>query len=219
CARRRSDLPEARPRQGTVSEPRRSAPQRNRGRNLPGKHSWDSINGVRVPTQPAPSSRRASAARGRMLPVELGSQIMGPIPASVAGFIADGRVGRLATAGATGQPHVVPICYAFDGASLFSAIDAKPKTSGPQGLKRIRNIRENPKVSVVIDRYDEDWSRLRYVIIQGQAELLTEGGDFSRGVDLLLAKYPQYRGMGLNREAGLMIKVEPARVTAWHYSS
>lgn len=144
---------------------------------------------------------------------------MSTIPASVAGFIAEGRVGRLATADASGQPLVVPICYAFDGESLFSAIDAKPKTRGPQGLKRIRNIRENPRVSVVIDRYDEEWTRLRYVIIQGQAEILTDGGDFSRGADLLLAKYPQYRSMGLNREAGLMIKVEPARVTTWQYSN
>jgi PPOX class probable F420-dependent enzyme len=144
---------------------------------------------------------------------------MDAIPASVAGFIAEGRVGRLATADASGQPLVVPICYAFDGASLFSAIDAKPKRPGSQGLRRIRNIRENPRVSVVIDRYDEDWTRLRYVIIQGQAEILTDGGDFSRGVDLLLAKYPQYRSMGLKREAGLMIKVEPARVTEWQYSS
>jgi PPOX class probable F420-dependent enzyme len=144
---------------------------------------------------------------------------MDTIPASVAGFIAEGRVGRLATADVSGQPLVVPICYAFDGASLFSAIDAKPKTPGPKGLKRIRNIRANPRVSVVIDRYDEDWTRLRYVIIQGRAEILTDGGDFSRGVDLLLAKYPQYRSMGLNRDAGLMIKVEPARVTAWQYSS
>jgi len=143
---------------------------------------------------------------------------MHAISSSAAGFIAEGRVGRLATADASGQPLVVPICYAFDGASLFSAIDAKPKAPGPRGLERIRNIRGNPRVSVVIDHYDEDWMRLRYVIIQGRAEILTGGGDFSRGVDLLLAKYPQYRGMGLNRDAGLMIKVEPARVTEWQYS-
>lgn len=138
---------------------------------------------------------------------------------SVAGFIAEGRVGRLGTADASGQPLVVPICYAFDGESLFSAIDAKPKTLGPRGLRRIRNLRENPKVSVVIDRYVEDWTQLRYVIIQGRAELLTEGGDFARGVDLLLAKYPQYRNMGLNRDSGLMIKVKPDRVTQWQYSN
>jgi PPOX class probable F420-dependent enzyme len=144
---------------------------------------------------------------------------MDAISPSVAGFIAEGRVGRLGTADATGQPLVVPICYAFDGESLFSAIDAKPKTPGPRGLKRIRNLRENPKVSVVIDRYDDDWTRLRYVIIQGRAQLLTDGGDFSRGIDLLLAKYPQYRDMGLSRDSGLMIKVKPDRVTQWQYSN
>lgn len=144
---------------------------------------------------------------------------MDAIPASVAGFIAEGRVGRLGTADTSGQPLVVPICYAFDGESLFSAIDAKPKARSPHGLKRIRNIRDNPKVSVVIDRYDEDWTKLRYVIIQGRARILTDGGDFSRGVDLLLAKYPQYRAMGLSREAGLMIRIDPARVTQWQYSS
>jgi PPOX class probable F420-dependent enzyme len=82
-------------------------------------------------------------------------------------------------------------------------------------LKRIRNIRENAKVSVVIDRYDEDWSELRYVIIQGEARLLTGGDEFARGADLLLAKYPQYRAMGLGRDEGLMIVVEPSKVTHW----
>jgi len=144
---------------------------------------------------------------------------MDAIPASVAGFIAEGRIGRLGTADLSGQPLVVPICYAWDGAALYSAIDAKPKTPAPLGLKRIRNIRENAKVSVVIDRYDEDWQSLRYVIIQGEARVITEGGDFSHGVDLLLAKYPQYRRMGLDRDAGVMIKVEPARVIRWQYSN
>ena len=144
---------------------------------------------------------------------------MEAIPASVAGFISEGRVGRLGTADAAGQPLVVPICYAFDGRSLFSAIDAKPKASGPRALKRIRNIRENAKVSVVIDHYDEDWSTLRYVIIQGRARILTDGSDFARGADLLLAKYPQYRVMGLDRESGLMIKVDSDRVTQWRYAS
>jgi PPOX class probable F420-dependent enzyme len=142
---------------------------------------------------------------------------MSGIPAAVAGFISEGRVGRLGTADRAGQPLVVPICYAFDGESLFSAIDAKPKSRDGGSLKRVRNIRENAKVSVVIDHYDEDWARLRYVIIQGEARLLTDGVDFSRGAELLLAKYPQYRAMGLSRETGLMIKVTPARVTQWQF--
>lgn len=144
---------------------------------------------------------------------------MSSIPAAVAGFISEGRVGRLGTADRTGQPLVVPICYAFDGRVLFSAIDAKPKAQSAGALKRIRNIRENAKVSVVIDRYDEDWTRLRYVIIQGEARLLTGGSDFSRGADLLIAKYPQYRAMRLARDTGLMIKVEPAKVTHWQFQA
>jgi PPOX class probable F420-dependent enzyme len=142
---------------------------------------------------------------------------MSSIPAAVAGFISEGRVGRLGTADRTGQPLVVPICYAFDGRALFSAIDTKPKAERGDKLKRVRNIRENAKVSVVIDRYEEDWTRLCYVIIQGEARLLTGGSDFARGADLLIAKYPQYQAMGLDRDAGLMIKVEPAKVTHWQF--
>jgi PPOX class probable F420-dependent enzyme len=143
---------------------------------------------------------------------------MSGIPATVAGFIAEARVGHLGTADAAGQPLVVPICYAFDGESLFSAIDAKPKRSGA-ALKRIRNIRDNAKVSVVIDHYEEDWRRLRYVIIQGEAELLTEGLEYSRAVDLLRAKYPQYSTLALDRDAGLMIRVKAAAVTQWQFES
>jgi PPOX class probable F420-dependent enzyme len=142
-----------------------------------------------------------------------------PLPPPVAGFITSARVGRLATADADGQPMVVPICYAFDGAALYSAVDAKPKQSPPEDLKRIRNLRENPRVSIVIDEYEEDWTKLRYVIIQGRAELLTDGPQFSHGVDLLTAKYAQYRTLGLPRERGLMIRVTPSRVSAWQYSS
>ena len=134
-------------------------------------------------------------------------------------FIAGSRVGRLATAGRSGQPLVVPICYAFDGRRLFSAIDAKPKRRPDRELARVRNIRENPKVSVVIDRYEEDWARLRYVVIQGLADLLTEGGEFATGADLLLAKYPQYRAMGLSRERGTMIRITPEKVIQWRYAS
>jgi PPOX class probable F420-dependent enzyme len=142
---------------------------------------------------------------------------MSVLPAEVSDFIASARVGRLATADGSGQPLVVPICYAWDGEALVSAIDAKPKRAGE--LARVRNIRDNPKVSVVIDHYDEDWRRLRWVIIQGIAEVLTAGRDFAKAVDLLVAKYPQYVGMGLSREQGTMIKVRPGKVLQWRYAS
>ena len=134
---------------------------------------------------------------------------------------ANARVARLATVDAHNRPHLVPVCFAVDETTgtVYSAVDAKPKKSPPEGLKRIRNLRENPRVSIVIDEYQEDWTKLRYVIIQGRADLLTDGPQFAHGVDLLVAKYSQYRALGLARERGLMIRVTPSRVSAWQYSS
>ena len=142
---------------------------------------------------------------------------MSVLPPDVSAFIAGARVGRLATADRTGQPLVVPICYAWDGEALVTAIDAKPKRAGD--LKRVRNIRENPKVSVVIDHYDEDWRRLRWVIIQGLAELITAGRDLAAGVDLLLSKYPQYRDLELSCERGTVIRIKPGKVLQWRFAS
>ena len=130
-------------------------------------------------------------------------------------FLRAGRVARLGTADAAGQPLVVPICYAFDGRHCYSAIDAKPKRQVPGLLKRIANIRENARVSVLVDHYDEEWSQLRYVILQGQAALLSEGAEFTYAVDLLLEKYAQYRAMKLDRRSGLVIKITPERVIHW----
>ncbi|MFQ5898838.1 MAG: TIGR03668 family PPOX class F420-dependent oxidoreductase [Candidatus Methylomirabilia bacterium] len=137
------------------------------------------------------------------------------VPSSVEEFLLTERVARLATADTTGRPLVVPVCYAFDGRHCYSALDAKPKRNPADQLKRVRNIRENPRVCLVVDHYDEDWNRLRYVILHGCAELLTGGPEFSRAVDLLLGKYPQYRVMGLDRGSGLVIKITPERVVQW----
>jgi PPOX class probable F420-dependent enzyme len=137
---------------------------------------------------------------------------------AVADFIGAARVGRLGTVDTGGQPLVVPICYAFDGRALFSAIDAKPKRAAGRDLKRVRNIAGNPRVSIAIDHYEEDWSRLRYVIILGLAELLESGQEYVRGVDLLLAKYPQYRALTLDPQGGLMIKVTPRSILSWSLS-
>src|SRR4030095_16496978 len=132
---------------------------------------------------------------------------MPALPEPVAGFISESRVGRLGTADTSGEPAVVPFCYAWDGVTLYSAIDAKPKRVAPASLRRVRNIRDNPRVSVVIDEYDEDWSRLRWVIIHGRGGIATQGAQFERGATLLLEKYPQYRRMGLARESGTMVKI------------
>lgn len=128
-------------------------------------------------------------------------------------FLAAGRVAHLATASAGGTPHVVPICYAFDGRRLYSVIDEKPKRTAPERLRRMRNLETNPAVSLVVDRYDEDWSSLGYVLVTGVAEVLQEGEEHAHALTLLREKYPQYRAMNL--ESRPVIRVTPRRVTGW----
>ena len=137
------------------------------------------------------------------------------VSVEVGEFLRTGRVARLGTADAAGQPLVVPICYAFDGRHCYSAIDAKPKRRAPGQLQRVKNIRENPRVSVLVDHYEEEWGRLRYVIVQGRADLLMEGDEFAYAVDLLLEKYAQYRALSLDRRSGLVVKITPERVIQW----
>ena len=138
------------------------------------------------------------------------------IPTWAVELLGTARVGRLATASGDGRPLVVPVCYAFDGTRLYSAVDAKPKRT--RELRRLRNIAENPRVSLVVDEYHEEWTRLRYVIVDGRAEVLSDGDEFTRAIDLLVAKYPQYRGLGLPRETGTVIRITPDRVLPWRWS-
>ena len=141
-----------------------------------------------------------------------------PTAGDVAAFAAESRVARLATVGPDGRPHLVPVCYATDGRSYYSAIDAKPKRTRPEGLARVRNIRANPRVALLIDHYAEDWRTLRYVMVQGQAELITGGPEWQTACSLLTRKYPQYTAMPIG-EPGLMIKIVPERVITWSGSA
>ncbi len=109
-------------------------------------------------------------------------------------FLESARVARLATADADGQPHVVPICFALVEGRLGFTIDEKPKRSG-KALKRLANIRANPKAAIVVDRYDEDWSRLGWVMVQGKAEILESGEMHDRVQLALRERYPQLRPM------------------------
>ena len=128
-------------------------------------------------------------------------------------LLRDARVGRLATADAFGQPLVVPVCYVFDGARCYSAVDAKPKRT--RELRRLKNIAANPHASLVVDVWDEDWSKLCWVMVDGRAEVLERGPEFTRAIDQLVAKYPQYRAMGLDRMEGSVIALEAGRIRAW----
>jgi len=128
-------------------------------------------------------------------------------------FLRSARTGHLATANAMGQPHVIPVCFVFDGEAIYTVLDAKPKSTPLRQLRRVRNILANPQVSLVVDHYEEDWSRLRYVLALGVAGLLEEGEEWARAIVMLREKYPQYQGMDLDENP--VIKITPVRFVPW----
>lgn len=128
-------------------------------------------------------------------------------------FLAGQRVARLATADAGGHPHVIPICFVVDGDTVYFTIDEKPKRKSGVPLKRIANIRENPCVAIVVDRYEEDWSRLGWVMVQGHAEVLDSGDEHDRAQASLKTRYRQLAGM---RIEGLpVVAIRIARAASW----
>jgi len=122
------------------------------------------------------------------------------------------RVGHLATADRGGVPHVVPVCFAIEGNTLYITVDGKPKRQD-RPLKRLSNIAANDAVAFVADRYDEDWSRLGWVMLQGRAEILASGEEHNSAQALLRVGYPQLRAMLI--EALPVIAIRIARVTSW----
>ncbi len=129
-------------------------------------------------------------------------------------FLVRQRVARLATADAGGRPHAVPVCFAYRTGTIYIALDEKPKDVPPDRLKRVRNILENPDVTLVADRYAEDWGRLAFVMVRGRAELLEPGApENAAAVRLLRGKYHQYEGMKI--EAHPVIAVRAEGVASW----
>lgn len=124
------------------------------------------------------------------------------------------RVGRLATVDAAGVPSLVPLCFADDGVAIYSALDAKPKRVAPTDLKRVRNLLQNPQVAFLVDDYSEDWTRLAYLAVHGQASLLAPGTDeHARAIALLREKYPQYEAMPIDEQP--VIRIEPTAAKSW----
>jgi PPOX class probable F420-dependent enzyme len=121
------------------------------------------------------------------------------------------RVGRLATIDDEGRPHVVPICFALQGETLYSAVDEKPKRS--KQLKRLKNIRRRPDVTVLVDHYEEDWTRLWWVRLDGTATVVEEGTEREHALELLGAKYRQYR---TEPPTGPVIAVHIEAWRGWH---
>ena len=142
---------------------------------------------------------------------------MPPLTESEARFLADARVARLATADAAGRPHVIPVCFAFDGEAIYIVLDQKPKSVELTRLRRVRNILANPQASLVADHWDENWQALRYVLASCHAELLDGDDDeAAQAVAMLRNKYQQYRQMDL--DGNPVIKLTPQRYTAWSFT-
>ena len=120
------------------------------------------------------------------------------------------RVARLATTDPDGRPHLVPIVFALDGDTLYSAVDHKPKRSSR--LRRIENARARPDVTILVDHYEEDWSRLWWIRLRGRARVLDAGEERERGLRLLREKYPQYRR---DPPDGPVLAVDVTEVREW----
>ena len=129
-------------------------------------------------------------------------------------FLVRQRVARLATADASGEPHVIPVCFAYAPKAIYIALDEKPKDVPPTRLKRVRNLLENPKVALTADRYAEDWDLLAFVMVRGQSELLErEMDEHAAAVRLLRGKYHQYEQMRI--EENPIIAIRPEKVASW----
>jgi PPOX class probable F420-dependent enzyme len=132
------------------------------------------------------------------------------------------RLARLATVDLECKPHLVPVVYVYDNDRdfYFIPIDEKTKRSRPENLKRVKNIKENPNVALLIDEYNEDWTRLYFIMIQGRASIIggkkkldqNEMSLFKKAHNLLRNKYPQYQKIGIGKYGILII---PQKVIAW----
>lgn len=120
------------------------------------------------------------------------------------------RVATLATVSADGRPHLVPVVFALDGADVVTSIDGKPKTG--KVLARIENIARDPRVTLLAQHYEEDWSRLAWVRVDGSASLEDGGESFVRALNCLRDRYPQYDSVDLT---GPVIRISVESTTTW----
>jgi PPOX class probable F420-dependent enzyme len=129
---------------------------------------------------------------------------------ALADFVAWERVGRVATAGSSGVPHLVPVCHVLAGGKVYFA-------SGDDARK-VKNLQANPRVTVTVDLYSDHWGTLKGVMIQGRARLIERGSRFRRIRDLLYRKYPQYpREAAISPTDSVVVEVIPTRVFSWGF--
>jgi PPOX class probable F420-dependent enzyme len=125
-------------------------------------------------------------------------------------FLISQKVARFATITGRGIIHVVPICYAFDGRNIYFSSDLESK--------KTRNIALNRKVSMIIDEYFDDWSKLKGLLIYGEAQILKSGEEYRLGRELLYEKYPQFKNIPIEEGRTALIRVKPAKIVSWGLS-
>jgi PPOX class probable F420-dependent enzyme len=128
-------------------------------------------------------------------------------------FLATRTVAYLATSDRRAIPHVVPVCFILADTTIYITVDEKPKRDPRRTLKRIRNIEENPNVALLADRYDEDWTRLGWVMLRGHAEILTGGKEHQHAQSLLRARYYQLHDMQIAHLSVIAVRLE--RALSW----
>ena len=128
----------------------------------------------------------------------------------------EARVARLATLDAEYGPHIVPVCFVYDGKVFYSAVDGKPKRVAPERLARLRHITASPQIALVVDEYQEDWGQLWYILVRGKAQLIPNSAHQERAqaIRQLRAKYPQYAAAMLPDDSPV-IRINPVRITSW----
>jgi PPOX class probable F420-dependent enzyme len=138
------------------------------------------------------------------------------ISGAVGTKLQEARVARLATLDAEGGPHIVPVCFVYHDKVFYTAIDLKPKRVAPEALARLKNIEAAPQVALLVDKYDDDWSQLWYVLARGKAKLVPNSATRERAevIQRLREKYPQYAA-GMLADHALLIRITPQRIAFW----
>jgi PPOX class probable F420-dependent enzyme len=128
----------------------------------------------------------------------------------------EAKIARLATLDAQGRPHIVPVCFAYDGAAFYTAVDRKPKSVAPEELARVRHIAAAPQVALLVDEYGEDWAQLWFILVRGRANLVAPAAhqERARAVRRLKKKYPQYAA-GMLADDAPIIRITPERISSW----
>ena len=138
------------------------------------------------------------------------------LTAELRAYLEAHRVGYLATANGRGAPHLVPVTFALLDDDIVFVIDEKPKRRHGRDLTRTRNIAVNPQVAFLVDDYDDDWSRLGFALLRGDAEIVDASGHaYDRALEHLRERYVQYRDMPLTAARNPVVRIRPRHVHRW----